>query len=144
MKSDHGSRCFLFTGFYSVTVCAFRFPSASFFFAESPAFHGDAVSYHKSGIKANAELSDDIYVFIFLVGVVFKLKGSAFCNGSEIGLQFFLSHAAAIVLYGEGTGFFIWSDPDLIIIMLKTYTVIRKRAEVELIYRVTCVGDKLS
>ena len=80
-----------------ITVRTCRLPLECLLCAVGTADNLDLVRDHKCGVKADAELPDNVY--IVRVGFIFlgKLQRTAFGNGAEIFVEFRLGHADAVV-----------------------------------------------
>ena len=138
-----GARRFLFAGLNRVAVRSRRRPAKSLVRAEGAAFNRYLIAHHKRRIKAHAELTYNINVFLFLV---FLLKGkrARFCNRTEVLIKLVLGHSAAVIDYFKGAGVLVYFKAYFKIIGCYTHRIIGKRAEIELVQRVARVGNKLA
>ena len=119
-----------------IAVGTLAVPAHAFRFAEFARDHRYLIRYHKCGIKAHAELADDRKILFFRsfpVHLVLKLKGTAFCNNSEILFRFRHGHADPVVPNSNGSGCFVRNDINPKIIPVQTDAVIRQRKVAELV-----------
>ena len=144
VQGDDGARLILFTGLYRVAVRAGGLPDKGFIRTERLAFDLDVIGDHERGVKAHAELTDDvdILVLILLIGLEVERTGTRDC--AEVVLELVLGHTDTVVGDLEDAVLFIDVDADLEIVVIQPDAVVRQRAEIELVDRVGRVGDQLA
>ena len=75
--------------------------------------HPHGFCSHERRIEADAELADEVDIFLGGLGQLLKeMLGSGMGDGAQIGFQFFLGHADAGVGDGQGMVFIVAVDGD--------------------------------
>ena len=103
------------------------------------------VGDHKRGIKAHAELTDDIRVPGLLgVKLLTEMERAAVGNYAEILLQLLAAHTDAVIADGEGALLGVGRDGDGEVAAAETDALVRQAAVAELVDGVGRVGQKLT
>ena len=135
-EDDVGADGLLLAGGDGVAVRALALPAVGGLLPVGAGDDGDFACDHERGIKAHAELTDDVDVRLVLLGgveVLLEGKRAGLCDHAEIGLHLLGGHADAVVGNGERFGFLVAGDPDKEISALHADVLVGQRAEAELV-----------
>ena len=124
-----------------VAVGAGGFPLVSLVPTVSFTDDGDLIADHKGGVKANAELTDDVDVLLLVVFLL-ELKRAALGDGAQIVFQLFLGHTAAVVGNRQGSRLFVDGKPDGKVVPIKAAQVLAEGVVVQFVDGVAGVGDQ--
>ncbi len=116
VQRDLSAAIGLFDRFQCVLAGAFRFPAHTVLLRQSRTAggHSDTVSDDEAGIETDAELTDQLRVFL-LVTAEFaeKLARAGFGDGTDVFDDFLTVHADAVVTNGDRLGILVDADLDL-------------------------------
>ena len=112
--------------------------------AGAPAFHGDAVGHDEAGVKAHAELADQLRVtFLVARELGDKLARAAFGDGAQVVNGFLLRQTDAVVGDGEGFSGLVKADADLELWGAFVQAGVVQRFKTQLVAGVGCIGNEL-
>ena len=96
-----------------VAVSPVRLPAPCLLLAVFSGDDGDVVCHHERGIKAHAELADDVGIVLGLLALLLpEAVAAAGGNYAQIVFQLLAAHADAVVTDGEGAGLFVNLQAD--------------------------------
>ena len=126
------------------TLRAFTLPLVGFLGAVCAANDGNALCDHEGGIKADAELTDDLGLLLVHRVFFFKAERAAVRDRAEVLHKLFPRHAAAVVGDRQCTVRFIRVDLDTEVACIHSCRAIGQRAVIELVDRIAGVADQLA
>ncbi len=132
-----------FAGLNGMPLRAVGFPYIRFVRTIGPAVNLHVGGHHEGGIKAHAELANNIDILFGLV-LLLESERAALCDHAEVVFQLLLRHAAAIVRNGQGAVLLIDGKLDGKIIAVEARITVGQRMVIELINRIAGVGDQLT
>ena len=130
-----------------VAVRAGGFPHPRLVLAVFLRDHSDGVGHHEGGVKAHAELADDVHLFVFLVLLrhfLAEAVGAGGGDNAQVVFQIFLVHADAVIRNGEGPRLGVRLEEDPEITAVHAHVLIRQRQIAQLVLGVAGVGDQLA
>ena len=133
---------FLRAGGNGVAVGAGADPLSAGFLTVFQGTDRHLVRNHKGGVKAHAELTDD--VGIVLAQIVFfglELQRAGLCNHAQILLHILCVHTDAVIPHGDGPGVVVHKDFDFEIVFLVGHLIVRQRQIAQLVDSVGRVGN---
>ena len=131
---------FFFAGSDGVPICTLGLPAERLIDSVHTALNSNFFCYHKCGIESDTELTDNVNLLTILVlGIIFKIKGTALGNGAEIIFQFFFGHAAAVIRNSQSASGLICCQTNFIIIVNQLHGIVCQRTIIELINGITCI-----
>ena len=111
--------------------------------AGAPAFHGDAVGHDEAGVKAHAELADQLRVaFLVARELGDKLARAALGDGAQVVDGFLLRQADAVVGDGQGFGGLVKADAHLELRGAFVQAGVVQRFKAQLVAGVRGVGNE--
>ena len=128
---------------YGITVGAGGFPQICLLLAISSAEHADPVADHEGRVKANAELTYDIYL-ILVVHLRLEVERTALGDGTQVLFQLLSGHPHAIIDYLQCPVLSIGFYPDRKVISGYACVTLCQAVIIQLVYGVAGIGNKLS
>ena len=108
-------------------------------------FDGDLVGHDKAGVKAHAELADQVAVGLLVAAeLAHKVFGTALGNRAQVVDGFLHRQANAVVGDGECLGVLVERDFDLQLGVVFVQAAVVDRFKTQLVARVRRVGDQLT
>ena len=143
VKNDLGAHALLPAALHRVAVGSVAFPLPGFLRPIGPGADSDRIGHHEGGVKAHAELADDVGVLGVLSQLLLELVGAGGGDDAQVVLQVLLVHADAVVGDGDGARLLVSLQGDLKILALDAHLVVGKGLVGQLVHRVAGVGDQL-
>ena len=141
VHDDVGAHGFLFTFRDGVAVGPGGLPFEPALGPVLPGHHGDLVRNHEGGIKAHAELADDVGVLGVVSQLLLELIGAGGGNDAQVVFQVRLVHTDAVVGNRQGPGVLVHGDLNFEIPPVHPHGAVGEGLVAELVTGVAGVGD---
>ena len=141
VQDDVGAGGLLFGGGDLVALDAAGLPLPGLGTAVSFRDDGDVVGHHEGGVEADAELADDVDVFIGVLGL--EVLAARMGDGAEVLFQLLAGHPDAVVRNGQQAVVLVEGEQDAEILPVHPHRGIGQALEIELVDGVGGVGDQL-
>ena len=102
----------------------------------------DLAGHHKGGVEPDAELTDDVDVFVLVLGLEVHAAGPG--DGAQVLLQLLPGHADAVVADGQGAAVPVGGDMDVQVLLADAHRGVGQAFEIELVAGVRRIGDQLA
>ena len=108
-------------------------------------FHGDLVGHDEAGVKAHAELSDQLGIGLLVAReLVHEGLGTALGDGAQVLDGFLCAHADAGIGDGQRLGLVVEGDAHFQVGLVAVQAAVVQRFEAQLVAGVRGVGDQLT
>ena len=142
MQDDVGAVALFLRLFDRVTVRPVGLPAVRLLLAVRLRDDRHLVGHHECGVETNAELTDDVDVFI--LDVFLEVQAAALGDDAQVLVEILLGHADAVIADRQRAGVFIRRDADREVLACKTGDVLAHALVVELVDRIAGIADQLA
>ena len=109
------------------------------------AFNGNFVCHDEAAVKAHAELTDELSVFLLVAAhAAHEFFGAALGNGAEVVNGFLSTQTNAVVGDGEGFGFFVERQAHIEVGRVFEQRGVVQAFETQFVAGIRCVGHQLA
>ena len=147
VQRDAGAALGAFDGFHFEVACAAADPAHAFICRRACAtrLHGDLVGHDEAGVKAHAELPDQLGVGLLVAAeLAHKVLGAALGDGAEVVDGFLRAHADAVVGDRQRLRVLVEGELHLQLGVALIQAAVVDGLEAQLVAGVRRVGDQLA